>query len=346
MNKILFNPLLFWYDHHQRTLPWRALPSEQPNPYYVWLSEVMLQQTTVITVIPYFQRFIRKWPTVFDLAQATLDDIFHQWQGLGYYSRARNLHKCAQKIVQDYEGIFPRAESDLLKLPGIGPYTAAAISSIAFEEPTIPVDGNVIRVFSRFFAEETPLPKLKNIIFEKAKDLVPFARRGDFAQALMDLGATICKPAKPLCEKCPLSKNCLGRERGMESKLPLPAPKVVKPTRYGIVFWIENGAGQVFIRKREEKGLLHGLMEFPSTHWVDAETCLEESISFCPFPLDEWQVLDQKVKHTFTHFHLILRIIKGKRQGGKGLWVSPADFKDYALPTLMKKVTKVILTLG
>lgn len=308
--------LLTWYDKAQRTLPWRT---EQKNPYHTWLSEIMLQQTTVATVIPYFHRFIEQWPTVQDLASASLDDILTEWQGLGYYSRARNLYKCAQHLSQH----FPQREAELMKLPGIGPYTAAAIASIAFEEKAAAVDGNVIRVISRYFALHTPNPHEK--VREKLLSLLPEQRNGDFTQALMELGALLCRPKKPACDTCPFDKSCQAYAQNKVEQFPVKAAKQKLPTRYATAFIIKREDGAILLRKRAPKGLLGGMMEVPSTPWVQEKQGVP------------WT--GPVVRHTFTHFHLEVQVqLSNDVDAFEGVWVHSHDLKDYALPTLMKKI--------
>ncbi len=343
---LLEENLLTWYDRNQRALPWRAVPGYSPNPYHVWLSEIMLQQTTVATVKDYFSRFVTRWPVIEDLAKATLDEVFHNWQGLGYYSRARNLHKCAQTLVRDYKGLLPHEAPVLQALPGIGPYTAAAIAAIAYDQPMVPVDGNVVRVFSRLFALETPLPALKNEVQILAKEMVPSHRSGDFAQGLMDLGATVCRPRNPLCEICPLQKECKGHHKGVAAQLPRPAVKSIKPRRYGIAFWVENDEGEILLEKRPDKGLLAGLIGLPTTIWQDTPWNLESDALFVSAPkgVDTWAHLPGMVRHTFTHFHLELRIAKGHSNiPKKGLWSSFDNLKSHAFPTVMKKVIRAVM---
>jgi len=332
--------LLNWYMQFQRVLPWRAISPELPNPYHVFLSEIMLQQTTVPTVIRYFDLFITKWPRIQDLAQATLDEILHAWQGLGYYARARNLHKCAQVITQTHAGVFPQEEEELHQLPGIGPYTAAAISAIAFGKASVVVDGNIERIMSRVFAIEDPLPRSKSLIKEKAAFLTPFHQPGEYAQALMDLGSSICRPKVPLCQECPLHKFCLASHQNRASLYPKFLPKVKKPEKYATVFWVQNQKGQVLIQRRPEKGLLGGMMEIPSSMWQDQKNSQKVVLSEAPFPL-EWQEKSGIIKHTFTHFHLYLNVVCGVvTEHHPGLWVYPQDFHHYAFPTLMQKVIR------
>lgn len=335
---IFHQSLLDWYDHAHRHLPWRANPGQVPNPYYVLLSEIMLQQTTVATVTDYFRYFIDKWPTIDDFAAATQDEIYHAWQGLGYYSRARHLHKCTQIIVREHQSRVPQDLVQLLALPGIGPYTAAAIASIAYEQPVVPVDGNIARVFSRVLCLERELPQLLDDVRLKVKDYVPATRRGDFAQALMDLGATICKPSKPLCDHCPIQSHCLVAGTEKAASLPRKKVKVQRPVRYGITYWYLGEQNRVWLRRRPEKGLLANLMEFPGTAWHDHPYEVAQTVSE-QLPLASWIVLPKEVIHTFTHFQLRLTVVKaiGPDQLGDML-VDPKNLGDYALPTLMRKV--------
>jgi len=346
--------LLTWYDAHARRLPWRALPGVQADPYAVWLSEIMLQQTTVVTVGPYYQKFLRKWPRVQDLAAADIDEVMHAWAGLGYYSRARNLHACAQTVVASHAGVFPAAQADLLKLPGIGPYTAAAVAAIAYGQAATVVDGNVERVIARLFAITEPLPAAKKPIHEKAAILTPAKRPGDFAQAMMDLGATICTPKRPACGRCPWTKPCIARAEGNPEVLPVKAPKREKPTRRGAAFWIVRADGAVLIRKRPPKGLLGGMMEVPSTEWVaDTKDRPPKEARSRPQVLRQapveakWKKRPGDVRHTFTHFHLVLELYEARvpqKTDADGVWVQPESFDDYALPTIMKKVVSLALS--
>ncbi len=340
---LLESVLLPWYERHQRALPWRAIPGYSPNPYHVWLSEIMLQQTTVATVKDYFFRFITRWPVIENLAESTLDEVFHAWQGLGYYSRARHLHQCARMIVRDFKGILPREEQTLLALPGIGSYTAAAIAAIAYDQPAMPVDGNVVRVFSRLFSLETPLPALKKKVHVLAKEMVPSQRSGDFAQSLMDLGATVCRPRNPACELCPLQKMCKGHRQGIANQLPRPALKGIKPRRYGIIFWVEDGKNRILLEKRPDKGLLAGLIGLPTTFWrtLPWDLSAEETFIEAPEGVELWERLPVMVHHTFTHFHLELGIVKGQSNAHqKGFWSLLEDLKSHALPAVMKKVIR------
>ncbi|MBT3991421.1 MAG: A/G-specific adenine glycosylase [Rhodospirillaceae bacterium] len=332
--------ILAWYDRHQRHLPWRARPGVQPDPYFVWLSEIMLQQTTVVTVKSYFEHFIATWPKLEDLAAAPLDDILHAWQGLGYYARARNLHKCAQVVAAQYDGKFPDEEQDLLSLPGIGPYTAAAITAIAFGKKATPVDGNIERVMARLFAVMEPLPKSKSQLRDLAGGMTPDDRAGDYAQALMDIGATICTPKKPNCSICPLSGDCRAEKEGLASELPRRVPKKKKPTRYGTAFWLINPSGEIMLRRRREQGLLGGMIEVPSSDWQEKSRSSSEILDEAPVEID-WQMLPGKIRHTFTHFHLELEIAVGHLavdSSVNGIWCDVNEFGAHALPTVMKKV--------
>src|SRR3954470_18418643 len=259
--------LLDWYDLHRRRLPWRPLPGESADPYRVWLSEIMLQQTGVKTVAPYFEKFLARWPDADALGRASLDDVLRMWAGLGYYSRARNLHACAVAVRRDHGGAFPDTEQALRSLPGIGPYTAAAIAAIAFGRRTMPVDGNIERVVSRLFAVEQALPQAKPLIQRLAATLLADTRAGDSAQALMDLGSSICTPKKPACALCPLNEDCAARMRGDQETFPRKAPKKTGTLRRGAAFIVTRGE-QLLVRTRAEKGLLGGMTEVPGSEWL------------------------------------------------------------------------------
>jgi A/G-specific adenine glycosylase len=338
--------LLVWYDKHQRVMPWRAVKGRTPDPYHVWLSEIMLQQTTVVTVGPYFIKFISIWPTVTALAKAKLDDVLAAWAGLGYYARARNLHKCAQMIAAEYSGRFPSTPAELLALPGIGPYTAAAISSIAFNQPAVAVDGNVERVVSRFFAIEEPLPASKETLRTHAAQLAKDnPRPSDFTQAFMELGATVCTPRKPKCASCPWQKSCLAFKKGIAEELPHKTLKAKNPVRYGKVYWIQKKSGEFLIERRAGKGLYEGMFQLPTTAWTDKAAAKK-----LPHPYGKrlrLKSLDATVRHTFTHFDLVLEIwaaTPGKDfVPSSGLFVSARGIEAYALPTLMQKVVKLCL---
>lgn len=339
--------LLAWYDRHRRSLPWRAKPGQVADPYHVWLSEIMLQQTTVKAVIPYYEKFLRRWPTVDALAVAELDDVLAAWAGLGYYSRARNLHKCAQAIVAAHGGAFPRTEKELLALPGIGPYTAAAIAAIAFGEPATPVDGNIERVVSRLFACRHALPGAKREIKRLAETLTPQRRAGDFAQAMMDLGASLCSPKKPSCLMCPLQQDCHAHALGIEEQLPVKLVKPDRPVRYGIAFLALSEDGRVLLRKRPEAGLLGGMLEVPSTDWGDDWLPVDQALIAQPVRADWWSV-PGVVSHTFTHFRLELMVMRAivAPEASLTFWASPErcrwvprrDLGSAALPSVMRKV--------
>jgi A/G-specific adenine glycosylase len=336
--------LLAWYDRHRRTLPWRAPAGERTPPYLVWLSEIMLQQTTVATVGDYFDRFVKRWPTVDALAGAPLDDVLSAWSGLGYYARARNLHACARAVVERHDGRFPEDEAGLLALPGIGRYTAAAIRAIAFDQPASAVDGNVERVIARLYALSTPLPDAKIEIAARAAELVPPRRAGDYAQAMMDLGATVCVPRVPRCVICPLMADCKARAQAIAEELPRRLPKVAKPTRRGLAFVLMRKDGAVLLRKRPTKGLLGGMDEVPSSAWREGKLSLVEAMKEAPVPAN-WKVLQGGVRHTFTHFHLELAVARATantsglvKLAPGAAWVTVDRMTERALPTVMRKI--------
>jgi A/G-specific adenine glycosylase len=334
-------PLLAWYDRHRRRLPWRALPGEAVDPYRVWLSEIMLQQTTVVAVAPYFAAFLERWPTVEALAEAELDAVLHAWQGLGYYARARNLHACAREVVALHGGAFPADEAALRALPGIGAYTAAAIAAIAFGRKATAMDGNVERVMARLHAVETPLPDAKPELYRLAAALTPERRSGDYAQALMDLGSTICTPRQPRCVLCPWREACRARQAGIAEELPARRRKAEKPTRRGVAFWAVRRDGAVLLRRRAERGLLGGMIEVPSTEWRGEPWSEPEALEAAPIAA-LWRALPGLVRHGFTHFHLELTVLGGRvvEAVPAGLWVPLDRLGDHALPNLMKKVVE------
>mgnify|MGYP000117916270 CR=1 FL=1 len=347
--RVMAQSLLAWYDRHRRDLPWRARPGETADPYRVWLSEIMLQQTTVAAVRDYFLRFVARWPDVEALASAPLDDILREWAGLGYYARARNLHKCAREVVEHHGGKFPQDVDALKGLPGIGAYTSAAIAAIAFDRPAAAVDGNVERVMARLFAVEEPLPDAKPRLKAYAESLVPQERAGDFAQALMDLGATVCAPRKANCLICPWSDPCQGRARGLAEELPRKRRKAKRPTRSGIAFWVERADGAVLLRRRPEEGLLGGMLEVPSSPWAVADEADASPVSAAPLAVP-WQALPGRVEHTFTHFHLELEVWRAREpvdheaDGRAGYrWVARAELDGEALPNVMRKVVRHVL---
>ena len=333
--------MLAWYDRHRRVLPWRAEPGRGSDPYAIWLSEIMLQQTTVATVGPYFRDFLSRWPTVEALAAADLDQVLHAWQGLGYYARARNLHACAKAVARQHGGRFPDTEEGLRTLPGIGAYTAAAIAAIAFDRPATVLDGNIERVMARLFSVEVPLPDAKPLLRAHAAELTPDRRPGDYAQAVMDLGATVCTPRKPRCMLCPWANACRAHSSGDAERLPLKRQKAARPTRHGVAFWAMREDGAILIRKRAAEGLLGGLMEVPATPWLEPRWSPAAALAHAPAEA-EWRALDGSVGHTFTHFHLELSILVGVVTGaaGEGIWVRPERLGEHALPTVMKKLVK------
>ncbi len=328
----LASDLLRWYDANARVMPWRISPVDRangvvPDPYRIWLSEVMLQQTTVAAVRAYFHRFTARWPTVQDLAAATDADVMAEWAGLGYYARARNLLACARAVVADHGGHFPNTSATLQTLPGVGPYTAAAIAAIAFDEPATVVDGNVERVMARLYNLETPLPAAKPALTALAAALTPPIRPGDYAQAVMDLGATICTPRKPACSLCPWLAACQARIADTQATLPRKTAKPAKPTRNGTLWLARRPDGTWLVETRPAKGLLGGMLGFPGTDWDGAGG---------PEPLAaDWRRLGE-VRHTFTHFHLILDVLLAHTAAspirGSYTALRPSD-----LPTVMRK---------
>lgn len=324
--------LIAWYDRHHRALPWRVPPGagRRPDPYHVWLSEVMLQQTTVAAVRDYFLAFTRRWPTVEALAAAPVEEVLGAWAGLGYYARARNLHRCAGEVAR--LGGFPDDEAALRALPGIGPYTAAAVAAIAFDRPATPVDGNVERVMARLFAERAPLPGVKPRLAGRARGLTPAERPGDYAQAVMDLGATVCTPRAPACGICPWRGDCRGRALGIAAELPGRAVRTPKPVRRGWAYLALDGGGRVLTVRRPETGLLGGMLALPSTGWA------AEAPAGAPPVAAEWQEAGE-VRHTFTHFHLRLGVMwarVGRLEHGV-----PLDEAEAAMPTVFAKAVRL-----
>ena len=333
--------LLRWYDRHRRRLPWRAEPGETPDPYRVWLSEIMLQQTTIAAVKPYFLAFLARFPTLGALAAAPSEAVMSAWAGLGYYSRARNLHACAKAVVEKGGGCFPDTEEGLRKLPGIGPYTAGAIAAIAFDRPAAAVDGNVERVVSRLFAIDEPLPGAKPTIRARAQTLVLSARPGDFAQALMDLGATICTPKRPACALCPWIAPCRARAAGLQESFPRKTPKREGALRRGAAFvaWRDDDA--VLLRTRPARGLLGGMAEVPTSEWR-GDYDPSKAVLDAPFEA-RWRRIDGHVRHVFTHFPLeltvfVARVGESAAAPEEARWTPRGDLGGEALPNLMKKV--------
>ncbi len=333
--------LLDWYDAHARDMPWRVGPADRragvvPDPYRVWLSEIMLQQTTVAAVKPYFERFTSIWPTVTDLAGAEDAAVMGEWAGLGYYARARNLLKCARTVRDEHGGVFPGTYEGLLKLPGIGPYTAGAVSAIAFDRPSTVVDGNVERVMSRLYTIDTPLPAAKPELTSLAEALTPTERPGDYAQAVMDLGATICTPRNPACGICPWSAPCTARAEARASEFPKKAPKVAKPVRFGVAFVARREDGAWLLETRPEKGLLGGMLGWPGSTW--SEDAPDEARA--PVAAD-WHDVGAEVRHTFTHFHLRLALkvawVPVDVEPSRGQFIGHHAFRPTDLPTVMRK---------
>ncbi|NNU79109.1 A/G-specific adenine glycosylase [Halovulum dunhuangense] len=335
--------LLEWYDRNARDLPWRVPPHRsragfRADPYHVWLSEVMLQQTTVAAVGPYFHKFTTLWPSVSHLAAAEDADVMAAWAGLGYYARARNLLKCARQVAGELDGCFPDTEAGLATLPGIGPYTAAAIAAIAFDRPAVVVDGNVERVMARLFDIRTPLPAAKPEIKAAAAALTPAERPGDHAQAVMDLGATICTPRNPACGICPLMAGCLARRNGSAADLPAKTPKAAKPVRRGVAYLARRADGAILLERRPDKGLLGGMLGLPGPDWG-------ETVPAHRPPVDaEWRISPLVVRHTFTHFHLELEVrvteLPEGAQARSGRFHPGAELRAGDLPTVFRKALK------
>lgn len=356
--------LLGWYDRHARLLPWRTPPAAvaegiRPNPYHVWLSEVMLQQTTVATVKAYYSRFLERWPRIQDLATAQQDEVLSEWAGLGYYARARNLHRCAQVVVREHQGRLPSEESALRKLPGIGDYTAAAIAAIAFGQCAVVVDGNVERVISRYFALETPLPHSRLEIRKLTGQITPPRRAGDFAQAMMDLGAGTCTPRKPDCLLCPLRGSCGALKKGLAEVLPYKEKRKSKPTRRAWAYVLldkraqDSQAARVYLRRRLQKGMLGGMLEVPSGPWEEVGPNHDPTWQ----GLLPWRPLKERARHSFSHFDFEISICVGKLSEmsdkelfdnlsikEEGQWVSLRDLDHKALPTAMMKILKLSLS--
>lgn len=344
MVKAVRRRLLSWYDRHARELPWRVGPQarlrgERPDPYRVWLSEVMLQQTGVAVVGDYFRRFLVRWPDLAALARAEDAEVMGEWAGLGYYARARNLLNCARVVAAAHGGRFPDTEAALRELPGIGSYTAAAVAAIAFDRQATVIDGNVERVISRMFAVQTPLPAAKPEIRRLAEPLTPKRRAGDFAQAMMDLGATICTPRSPACGACPLGDGCMARAAGIAATLPRRAPRMPKPVRRGIVYVARRSDGAWLVETRPPKGLLGGTLGFPGSEWAVTGPAAQPPVAA------KWRDAAAEVRHTFTHFHLILTVMVActapRAHPRQGAFIPAHDFLPGSLPSLMRKVLAI-----
>ncbi|HCX14096.1 MAG TPA: A/G-specific adenine glycosylase [Rhodospirillaceae bacterium] len=357
--------LLAWYDKYHRRLPWRSPPGKPADPYVVWLSEIMLQQTTVTAVRPYFEAFFSRWPSVEKLAEAEVEAVMTAWAGLGYYARARNLHKCAGIVAREFDGKFPDKQEELLKLPGIGPYTASAITSIAFQKYAVVMDGNVERVMARVFAVADPLPKSKAKLSEFARSLTPKKRPGDYAQAVMDLGATVCIPKSPRCNLCPWSDNCAGLAQGIAVTLPKKQTKTERPMRTGQAFWMVRKDGCVLLRRRPNRGLLGGMTEVPCSAWDSKPSTTTQSTDSygqnsslelsntkisCEAPLlkARWKLIPGTISHTFTHFHLELSVVGANLtpaqarslDGPEAIWTPVEKIGRVGLPSVMRKVAQ------
>lgn len=355
-------PLLSWYDRNARVLPWRYSSDVTANPYHVWLSEIMLQQTVVATVKPYFENFINKWPTVNDLAEAKVEDIMAAWAGLGYYARARNLHKCAKYVSEELDGVFPDTQEELLKLPGIGPYTSAAITAIAYQKKAVVVDGNVERVMARQYAIEEPLPQSKKQLHDLAAlctDNIDMCY-GDYVQALMDLGATICIPKSPRCMICPVKQTCEGQALGIAPGLPKKTPKKQKPFKIGHVYWIQDSEGRVLLERRADTKMMGGMLGFPTSAWeavprserYKAIEGISHLVSLQELPLKRTKALE--IHHSFTHFDLVLCgylvnadtvEMKGFYQCDEGSeyeWFSLDNVQNAGFPSLFKKFVNLM----
>lgn len=341
--------LLDWYDVHHRRLPWRITPDQSKagqvaDPYRIWLSEIMLQQTTVQAVKSYFEKFVTLWPDIAALAAVDNEEVMKAWAGLGYYSRARNLKKCAEQIVEEHQGVFPDTAEGLMRLPGIGPYTAGAIAAIAFDRPETAIDGNVERVITRLFAIARPVREVKAEIRNTVQSLVPASRPGDFAQAMMDLGATICTPKRPACALCPMQQFCIASDQFNPESFPVKPPRQNKPERKGAVFVAVRDNGSILLQKRPENGLLGGMSEAPTTDWsarVDGATTADAA----PFAA-RWQRRGT-ISHVFTHFRLELTVYLANvgpvRTSENQWWCAGKDISGEALPTLMKKAIECAL---
>jgi len=339
VTEVFSDTLLAWYDTCARELPWRISPQDRangvtPDPYRVWLSEIMLQQTTVVAVRQYYVRFTTRWPSVAALAAASDGDVMAEWAGLGYYARARNLLKCARIVADDFGGRFPDTYVGLLKLPGIGPYTAAAIAAIAYDLPAAVVDTNVKRVLTRVFAVHKMPDQALPILQAHARRLTPKTRAGDYAQAIMDLGATVCSPKNPACDRCPCAAACRANAQGLVGELPRKAAKVTKPTRYGVVYVARRSDGAWLLERRPASGLLGGMLGWPTSSWDD------DPVGEPPIAGD-WREQDIAIRHTFTHFHLHLTVqtlvVGIDARPSAGTFIPDVEFRRSDLPTLMRK---------
>ena len=345
------NLILSWYRKNARKMPWRVPFGECASPYHEWLSEIMLQQTTVKTVIPYFDRFIALWPSVHDLAAAPVEDVMREWAGLGYYARARNLHKCAQVNSHEYGGAFPKDEKELLSLPGIGPYTAAAIRALAFQQPSTVMDGNVERVLARLFSVEKPIRDSKTELKEHAH-LLSEGRAdqpGDFAQGMMELGALVCTPQSPKCNLCPVQTFCSAYQLGIQNQIPVAPIRKKIPVREGNLYFIRNNKGEVMFERRSDKRMLGGMWGVPGTNW---DRWKSDSDPLKPYNIQDAVIIpDFYVRHTFSHFQLELKgyiidmDVNSKSDLDAMLWYNVIQYKDLGLPTLYQKAVQQYLAM-
>ncbi|MEC9393061.1 MAG: A/G-specific adenine glycosylase [Pseudomonadota bacterium] len=339
----LSKKVLIWYDKNRRDLPWRKV-NQNSDPYETWISEVMLQQTTVEAVKPYFRKFLSKWPTIQDLAKSNINDVMDMWSGLGYYSRAKNIHKSSQIITKNYNGKFPNTYDELIKLPGIGPYTAGAILTIAFNKDAVVIDANIERILLRLNGILLPLKDVKEELRELASTLNPEKRIGDYVQALMDIGSKICKPKNPNCSICPIKSNCKSLKNDLTQLIPLKEKVKARPIKEAELFWIVSNNDKIFLRRRSLTGLLPGMLEFPSSEWISTSK-KRKSVAF-PFS-GKWESIPGKITHTFSHFELSLKIYisRGIDQNSlNGLWEDKENLNKIGLPSLMRKVYRHVLS--
>jgi A/G-specific adenine glycosylase len=337
----LASTLLAWYDSHRRVLPWRAPAGKRADPYKVWLSEIMLQQTTVQAVAAYYRKFLKLWPSVTALANAKQDDVLAAWAGLGYYARARNLHAAAQMVAREMGGKFPTTAEALRALPGVGGYTSGAIAAIAYDEKQAAMDANAERVIARLYAVRTPMPKAKVELHALCSALVP-DRAGDFVQALMDLGSAICTPKRPACRNCPWSDVCMAHKQGIQEQLPVKAPKIARPLKRGAAFVARDRTGAVLLVKRPDKGLLASMLEPPLGPWSEDFPSAAKALAQAPFEA-EWKKRPGIVRHGFTHFELETEVYVAdiaRRPSFKGNWIPAEKLREVALPTVMRKIVE------
>jgi A/G-specific adenine glycosylase len=340
-NPDLSTRLLAWYDVHRRVLPWRAPPGKRADPYKVWLSEIMLQQTTVQAVAGYYRKFLKAWPDVTALADASQDDVLAAWAGLGYYARARNLHAAAKMVAHEMDGKFPTTAEALRVLPGVGAYTSGAIAAIAYDEKQAAMDANAERVIARAFAVKTPMPKAKPELHRLCSALVP-DRAGDFVQALMDLGSAICTPKRPACANCPWTDECRSRKSGIQEQLPVKAPRIARPLKRGAAFVVRDRTGAVLLVKRPDKGLLASMLEPPLGPWAEDFPSPSKALAQAPFAAT-WKKRPGIVRHGFTHFELETEVYVAciaRRPSFKGSWVPVEKLYEVALPTVMRKIVE------